>query len=108
MLSQIVTCGGPYKTYPSVALQPFVEPWPLFNFFIFYTVDRTPWMGNQPIARPLPAHRTAQTQIKHTQVSMPQVGFEPTILVFDRPKTVHALDRTATLIGYKTYTGIQI
>jgi hypothetical protein len=30
---------------------------------------------------------------------MPRVGFEPTILVFERAKTVHALDRAATVIG---------
>jgi hypothetical protein len=28
------------------------------------------------------------------------VGFEPTILVFERAKMVHALDRAATVIGY--------
>jgi hypothetical protein len=30
---------------------------------------------------------------------MPQVGFEPTIAVFERAKTVHVLDRAATVIG---------
>jgi hypothetical protein len=30
---------------------------------------------------------------------MPQVGFELTIPVFERAKTVHALDRAATVIG---------
>jgi hypothetical protein len=30
---------------------------------------------------------------------MPRVGVEPTIPLFDRAKTVHALDREATLIG---------
>jgi hypothetical protein len=30
---------------------------------------------------------------------MPQVGFEPTIPVFERAQTVHTLDRAATLIG---------
>jgi hypothetical protein len=30
---------------------------------------------------------------------MPWMGFEPTILVFERAKTVHALDRVATAIG---------
>jgi hypothetical protein len=30
---------------------------------------------------------------------MPQVGFEPTIPVFGRAKTVHALDRAATVTG---------
>jgi hypothetical protein len=30
---------------------------------------------------------------------MPQAGFEPKIPVFERGKTVHALDRAATVIG---------
>jgi hypothetical protein len=30
---------------------------------------------------------------------MPQVGFESTIPVFERAKTVHALDRAAIVIG---------
>jgi hypothetical protein len=30
---------------------------------------------------------------------MPQVGFELMIPVFERAKTVHALDRAATVIG---------
>jgi hypothetical protein len=30
---------------------------------------------------------------------MSQVGFEPTISVFERAKTVHALKRAATVIG---------
>jgi hypothetical protein len=69
------------------------------DFLIFYTVGRTPWKGNQPVARPLPAHRTAQIQNKRAQESIPQVGFEPTILMFERAKTVHFLDRRATMIG---------
>jgi hypothetical protein len=69
------------------------------QFLVFYTIGRSPWTGDQPVARPLRAQRTAQTQNKHTQTSMPQVGFEPTIPVFERPKTVHALDRAATVIG---------
>jgi hypothetical protein len=35
---------------------------------------------------------------------MPRVGFEPTIPVFELEKTVHALDRAATVIGTLTYT----
>jgi hypothetical protein len=53
-----------------------------FSFLILYTVGRTPWTGDQPAARPLPTHRTTQTQNKRTQTSMPRVGFEPTIPVF--------------------------
>jgi hypothetical protein len=48
-----------------MALQPFVGPWPFFSFLIFYTVGRIPWTEDPPVARPLPAHRTAQTQNKH-------------------------------------------
>jgi hypothetical protein len=40
-----------------------------------------------------------QTQNKHKQTSMARMGFEPTIPVFERAKTVHALDRAATVIG---------
>jgi hypothetical protein len=70
-----------------------------FSSRCFYTVGRSDWMGNQPVTRSLPAHRTVQTQNKRTQISMPQVGFEATIPVFERAKTLHALDRAATVIG---------
>jgi hypothetical protein len=70
-----------------------------FSFLIFYTVGRTPWTADQPVTRPLPAHRTAQTQNKRTQTSMPQVGSEPMTPVFKRAKTVHALDRGAIVFG---------
>jgi hypothetical protein len=56
-------------------------------------------MGDQPVAKPLPTHRTTQTQNKCTQTSVPLVEFEPTIPMFERAKTVHALDRAATVFG---------
>jgi hypothetical protein len=59
----------------------------------------TPWKGVQPVARPPRTRRTTQTQNKRTQTSMPQVGFEPTIPVFKRAKTVHALDREVSMKG---------
>jgi hypothetical protein len=34
---------------------------------------------------------------------MPRVGFEPTTTVFERAKTVHTLDRVATVIGRSWY-----
>jgi hypothetical protein len=68
------------------------EPWPLFQFLNLYTVGKTPWTGGQPP----PTNRKTQTQNKRTQIFMPWVGFEPTILVFEQAKTVLALDRVAT------------
>jgi hypothetical protein len=56
-------------------------------------------MGDQPLPRPLPTHRTTQTQNKGTETSTPQVELEPTIPVFEWAKTVHALDRADTVIG---------
>jgi hypothetical protein len=70
-----------------------------FQFLNPYTVCRTPWTGDQPVARPLPPHKTTQIQNKRTQTSMPRVGFQPTIPVFERAKTDHALDRAVTAIG---------
>jgi hypothetical protein len=35
----------------------------LFIFLILYTVGRIPWTGDQPVAIPLPTHRTTQTKI---------------------------------------------
>jgi hypothetical protein len=70
---------------------------PFFSFLILYTVGRTPWAEDQPIIKPLPTHKTTQTQKR--QISMPRIGFEPTIPAFGRVKTVHALDRRATVIG---------
>jgi hypothetical protein len=72
-------------------------PWLLFEFLNLYIVGRTPWMGDQPVTRPLPTHRTTQTQNKLTQISMPRVGFELTIPVFEWAKTVHALECAAAV-----------
>jgi hypothetical protein len=32
-------------------------PWPLLQFLNLYTVSRTPWTRDQPVASPLPTHR---------------------------------------------------
>jgi hypothetical protein len=83
-----------------MALKSFVGAWPLFQFLIFYRVGRTTWTGGSARRKAATwTHRTAQTHSKRIQTSMPQVGFEPTIPVFERAKTVHALDRAANVIG---------
>jgi hypothetical protein len=79
--------------------------WPLFQFLNLYTVGRNPWTVDQPVARPLPTHRTTQTHNKLTETSMPRVGFEPTIPILERAKTFHALDPAAIVIGsLETYS----
>jgi hypothetical protein len=39
---------------------------------------------------------------------MPEVGFEPTIPVFEQGKTIHGLDRAATVIGCVLYAPCQL
>jgi hypothetical protein len=83
-----------------MVLQPFVGPWPLLYLSnLFHAVGRTPWTSGKPIARPLPAHRTTQTQKKCTQTSMPRVGVKPTTPVFERAKTIHVLYLGAAVIS---------
>jgi hypothetical protein len=43
----------------------------------------------------------------YTQPSMPRVGFEPTIPVFKRGKTVHVLYHAATVIGFQLSVSTQ-
>jgi hypothetical protein len=75
-----------------------IRPSGLFSFriylelWILHRVGRTPWTGDQPVARLLPTQ-------DNKNVPMPAVGFEPTILVFGEKKTFHALDRTANVVG---------
>jgi hypothetical protein len=83
---------------PSVCLwlySPLLDFGRFFSFLIFYTVGRTPWTGDQPVAR----HTRQHKQNKCTQTSMRQVGFESTTQVFEWANTVHALDCAATMIG---------
>jgi hypothetical protein len=39
-----------------------------FQFHDLFTDDRTPWTIDQLVARPLPKHRTTQTQNKHIHI----------------------------------------
>jgi hypothetical protein len=83
-------------------------PGGFFSFVILYTVGRTPWTGDQPVARPLPKHRTTQTQNKRTQTTIPRMGFEPTTIEFEQAKTGHTLDRAATVIGCLTIPLLEV
>jgi hypothetical protein len=50
-------------THPYIHPQPFVDLGRFFSFLMLYTVGRTPCTWDQPVARPLPTHRTTQTDI---------------------------------------------
>jgi hypothetical protein len=47
-----------------MAVQPFVGLWLLLQFLdLFYTVGRTPWTEDQPVARPLPTQNNTEYKI---------------------------------------------
>jgi hypothetical protein len=48
---------------------------------------------------PSQGRNLTHTQNKQNQISKPLVGFEPTILMFERAKIFPALDRVVTVIG---------
>jgi hypothetical protein len=89
LLLYMLSSAQEYAIYGSTAL---VELGGLFTFLIY--TQSIGFLGRW-IVRQLPTHRTAQTQNKHTQTSMPRVGFELTIPVFEQAKT----SRPATVIG---------
>jgi hypothetical protein len=114
-LSSILLFPSSYLSVrPSVRLSIYLwvyspcGSWPPFQFLNLYTFGRTPWTGDQPVAKPLLAQRTTQTQIKSRGTSMPRVGFEPMIPVFERVKMVHGLDCAATVIGISSLLGHNI
>jgi hypothetical protein len=64
----IILLSTPYNISLSLSLWLYspLDPGRLFSFLILYTDCRTSWTSDQPVARPLPTHRTAQTQNKGT------------------------------------------
>jgi hypothetical protein len=88
----------PNFIHSSMALQPFVGPWPLQFRNLFYTDGRTPLTSDQPVARPLPTQRTTQTQNK-------RIHRHPCL---ERAKTVHALDCAAIVIVQILTSGLFI
>jgi hypothetical protein len=94
-------------------------------FFESYTVGRTPWTSDRPVARPLPKYMTTQTQNKRTHTAniharngirihdhglrasedsscLTPLGYRDR-LASERAKTVHALHRAATVTGCISY-----
>jgi hypothetical protein len=88
------------KSHPEVFFfRPLAPLWSIgliSRFLVHFTDGTTPWTGDQLVSRRLLKHRTTQTQ---NQTTMPCVGFETTISASKRAKTVHALDRSATVTG---------
>jgi hypothetical protein len=72
----------------------------IYIYIYIYThiVGRSPWTGDQSVARLLPAYRTREKQSKHTETFMPRVGFKHTTLVIVRKKEARALKGTAMVI----------
>jgi hypothetical protein len=88
----------------SLALQPPLGPWPLL--FSSMIILQTLGLLGRVISSSQGLYLNTE-QHKHRihihQTSMVCLGFEPTITASVRAKTVHALDRSATVTGPKSY-----
>jgi hypothetical protein len=83
------------STYVSTALC-----WAFFAFSVSWSFTQSIGLLRREIS-PSQGRYLHTGQHRHrinSQTCMPWVGFEPTIPVFERAKTVHALDRAATSI----------
>jgi hypothetical protein len=76
-------------------------PWPLFSLLIYS--QSVEFLGRVISSSQVLYLNTGQHKhrinIYTHQISMPWVGFEPKITASERAKTVHALDRSATVTG---------
>jgi hypothetical protein len=66
--------------------------WGLGRFFTFLILKDTLDLGSA-------CSKAATYTQDNTNTDMPLVGFEPTTPVSERARTVHALDRPATVMG---------
>jgi hypothetical protein len=92
-------------TYLSMALQPFAEPWPLFQFFdLFFFIQPVGLLGRVII--PSQGRYLHTGQHKHRinayRHSCLKLDSNPRS-AFGRAKTVHALDCAATVTGMYEY-----
>jgi hypothetical protein len=55
--------------------------------------------GSSALSQGRYLHREIKTQKKRGQTSVPRVGFEPMVPVFERAKAFHVLKRAATVIA---------
>jgi hypothetical protein len=87
---------------PTLEQRATVKLFVSLNFLNYKTDGRTLGWGISP-SQGCFLHRTTQTQNKRRQTSISWVGFEPTIPVFERAKTVLTLYRAATMSGLIKY-----
>jgi hypothetical protein len=65
-----------------------------------YIFGRTPWAGDLLVARPLPVHKHRKTHTPTQTLNIHALsGVRIHIPASERGKTVHALDRSATVTG---------
>jgi hypothetical protein len=99
--SSTVTIHSMIRIHPSI--HPFIHGstalcCALAAFQFLNPIQSVGLLGRGSARRRASTYRTTQTRNKRTQTSMPLMGFESTTTMFWRAKTVHALDRAATMI----------
>jgi hypothetical protein len=91
---------------PKYSEKTLLDLYRFFSFLIFHTVHKTLWKGDQPIARPLPAHtHTVQHRHRINAYRHPCLKWNsnPRSSVLARRERVYASDSAATMIGVFFY-----
>jgi hypothetical protein len=68
---------------------PLLDLGRFFSFLILYTVGRTPWTGDQPVAKPLSTHRTSHRINGH---SHPRLEWD------SNPRSQHSSERRQSIL----------
>jgi hypothetical protein len=102
----ITSCINGYSI-PFWLYRPLVGLYRFFSFLIYTQAVGLLGWGIRP-SQGLYLHTEQhKDRKKRTQTSMPRVELEPTTPVFERAKTVHALDWAATVIGVISYRDLK-
>jgi hypothetical protein len=70
VIGELINIFFPLALQPNFGLGRLHGTFPFTSVTKFTTVGRTPWTGDQLVARPLPKHRTTQTQKKNTHIDI--------------------------------------
>jgi hypothetical protein len=92
-----------------MVLQHFVGLWPLFSYLIFYKMCRTPWTGDQPVAR-LPPSNTGQHKCRINTHGHPCLKWElnPRSQYFSERRQFMPQAAAFTVIGADNYSACKI
>jgi hypothetical protein len=91
--------------FPVAPTRSIKHPWNALFHFSFLILRQSVGLPGRGICPSQGHYLHSNTNTEKAQISMPWVGFEHTISVSERAKSVHTSDRATTVISAYTYGG---